>query len=78
MAGSDVVVEDEPVGTFAKRLRRLMDERGLTQYSLTKRLGYDSDATVWRLVHAKSEPGYMLMRRLKKALDCEYKDLFED
>lgn len=73
-----MVEEDEPYGLFGKRLRRLMKERHLSQVELARRMGYDRSQIVWRFIHAKVEPTYMTLRRLKAALDCEYRDLFED
>lgn len=67
---------DEPVGTFALRLSRLMDERGLSQNALARLLGMDRSETVWRWANAQSEPSYVMLRRLRDALDCTYEDLF--
>ena len=74
----DAADADEPKGLFGKRLERLMKERGMSQYELARRMGYDRSQIVWRFIHGKNEPSYIVLRRLKAALGCEYKDLFED
>lgn len=53
-----------------------MDERGLSQNALARRLGMDRSETVWRWANAQSEPSYVMLRRLKDALGCTYEDLF--
>lgn len=68
---------DEPVGTFALRLCRLMDERGLSQNALARLLGMGRSETVWRWANAQSEPSYVMLRRLRTALGCTYDELFE-
>ena len=70
--------EDEPKGTFAKRLARLMKKYGYNQCSLARSLGHDGPGSVHRWVHAGSEPRYITLKRLKEALGCTYDELFED
>jgi len=71
------VTQDEPVGAFAMRLSRLMRERGLNQSTLSQLLGLDRSQTVYRWANAKSEPSYIMLRRLRAVLDCAYEELFE-
>lgn len=71
------MTQDEPVGAFAMRLSRLMRERGLNQSTLSQLLGLDRSQTVYRWANAKSEPSYIMLRRLKSVLGCTYEELFE-
>lgn len=72
------MVADEHVGAFGLRLYRLLAERGMSQRALTRELGMDNPGTVWRWVNGKSEPTYIMLRRIKAALGCSYEELFVD
>lgn len=72
------MIEDEPYGTFAKRLVRLMEERHMTQVELGRRIESPStNKVVGHWVHARSEPTYASLKRLKAALGCTWEELME-
>ena len=77
MTEEDGMTTDEPVGAFAMRLSRLMRERGFNQSTLSRLLDLGRSQTVYRWVNAKSEPSYIMLRRLKSVLGCTYEELFE-
>lgn len=73
----------EPKGTFARRLRRLMDERGLTQAELGRRM-YANDPYVNNRTRAinswlreRTEPTYQSLRLLRDALGCTWEELMD-
>lgn len=73
----------EPRGTFARRLARLMEERGLTQAELGRRM-HEEDPYVGNQTReinnwlkARSEPTYQSLRLLRSALGCTWEELME-
>lgn len=68
---------EEPVGSFGRRLSRLMRERGLSQIGLARLMGLSRSEAVHRWVHGETEPTYIMLRRLREALGCTYDELFE-
>jgi transcriptional regulator with XRE-family HTH domain len=57
-------------------VRRLRTERGLTMEALATRAGV-TISTISQLEHAKSEPGWMTVRRVAKALDVSLTEFGE-
>ena len=65
---------DEPVGTFAGRLRDMMAERSLRQSDLAVRVG-TSREEVRRWMAGLVEPSYYMLRRLHAVLGCTWDEL---
>jgi transcriptional regulator with XRE-family HTH domain len=66
---------DDPLTTFAAHLRRIREERGLSQEALALRAGMDP-AEVRRIEAGKRDPGVRIVARLAAALDTTPADLF--
>lgn len=60
---------DDPLPIFAANLRRIREERGLSQEALALRAGMDS-AEVRRIEQGKRDPGVRILTRLAAALDA--------
>lgn len=67
----------EPKGTFAKRLRRLMGERGMSRAELVRRSGIAQN-TADNLLKGKYEPLYVTLHALHEALGCTWEELMCD
>lgn len=59
---------DDPLPTLAANLRRLREERGLSQEALALSAGMDP-AEVRRIESCKRDPGVRVLTRLALALD---------
>jgi transcriptional regulator with XRE-family HTH domain len=70
------VVTDDPLIAFGNSLRRLREERGLSQDALAQRAGMDP-AEIRRIESARRDPGVRVVTRLARALSAKPADLFE-
>ena len=59
---------------FGRKLRRLMYIRGLTQEDVAEMVGSSQDR-ISRYTNGKSMPGFFMVERLAKALDCPLDEL---
>ena len=60
---------DDPLPTFAANLRRIREERGLSQEALALRADMDP-AEVRRIEMCKRDPGVRIVTRLAAGLDA--------
>jgi DNA-binding XRE family transcriptional regulator len=67
----------EPLERFGVNLRRLRDEAGLTQMTLSHRCGLEA-AEISRLERGMRNPHLRTILRLAAALDVEPSELFRD
>ena len=67
-------MNDEPVGTFARRLCGLMERYGLRQADVAHGIESTSELVrKWRMGIA--EPSYRMLRRLHAAIGCSWEEL---
>ncbi len=70
----------EPRGTFARRLRGLLAERGLRQADLAELMGRERQDTksinAW--YHGATEPSYASLHELHDALGCTWEELMDE
>lgn len=59
--------------TFARRLKQLMKERGLTQYALAKKAGVTRQSVSY-LLSGEREPNWTTVRLLARAMDISVAD----
>jgi transcriptional regulator with XRE-family HTH domain len=64
----------DPLVQFGRNLRRLREERGLSQDALAQRAGMDA-AEIRRIEWARRDPGVRVVARLARALDVKVSDL---
>lgn len=69
-------VTDDPLIDFGNNLRRLREERGLSQDALAQRAGMDP-AEIRRIESARRDPGVRVVSRLAHALGVQPSDLFD-
>jgi transcriptional regulator with XRE-family HTH domain len=62
---------------FAIALMRMLVERGWTQSYFAEKVGI-RQSQISNYLHCRSLPNYHFLKRIKKVLECEYKDLFEE
>ncbi len=72
------MVSDEPKGTFGRRLKRIMKERGITQKGLAAHMDVANPYSVWRWVKGEVEPSYVMLKRMKAVLGCTWDELMGD
>lgn len=65
-----------PDPALAAAVRRLREDRGLTTEALARRAGV-TISTISQLERAKSEPGWMTVRRVAEALDLSLDEFGE-
>ena len=67
-------MNDEPVGTFAKRLCALMKRYGMRQADVARGIESTSELVrKWRM--GISEPSYRMLKRLHTAVGCTWEEL---
>lgn len=69
-------VTDDPLIDFGNNLRRLREERGMSQDALAQRAGMDP-AEIRRIESARRDPGVRVVTRLAGALGVTPSELFD-
>ena len=67
-------MNSDPLRVFGRNLYRLRKEHRLTQEELAE-LAETSAHHISKMENGQSEPGYHLLRRLRRALECPWAEL---
>ena len=71
---SEEMTEELYKKEFGRKLRRLLFIKGLTQEDIADMVGSSQDR-ISRYMNGKSMPGFFMVERLAKALDCPIEEL---
>ena len=62
--------------TAGERIRRIREEKGLTQTDLAKLAGYTDKTSISKIENAGDNISTKTAIRIAKALNCDYKEIF--
>ena len=70
-----VISAEDAKANISANIRRILDARGMTPYTLAKMTGKPQNS-IYRLVRGENEPGAVMLAQIAEALDVSIDRLF--